>query len=158
MVGVLASKAMTKIASTAPINFLLAVLLVLTLSACRPPDNADVVRGSDTNQANNTEAPDNGVRVSTEVVGEPALGSSAVRVYVLHNNAAADGATVQITGDMTHAGMEPVISDAVQLEAGLYETQDFSFTMSGDWFITADVTLASGETSSDVISLTVPGN
>lgn len=153
----LASKAMTKIVFT---HFLLAVLLVLTvtLSACRPPDNADVVRGSDANPTSNTEAPDNGVRVSTEVVGEPALGSSAVRVYILHNNAAAEGATVQVTGDMTHAGMEPVISSAPQVEPGLYETQDFTFTMSGDWFITTDVTLATGETASNVISLTVPGN
>ncbi len=99
------------------------------------------------------------MRVFTEVVGEPAMGAQAVRVYILQDdNAAAEGATVQVTGDMTHAGMEPVISEAVQIEPGLYETQDFSFTMSGDWFITADVTLASGETASDVISLTVPGN
>lgn len=141
--------------------------LLFVLSACRPPDNADVVRGSDANQTNQTnaapdapenDAPENGVRVFTEVVGEPALGAQAVRVYILQENAAAEEATVQVTGDMTHAGMEPVISEAVQLEPGLYETQDFSFTMSGDWFITADVTLASGETASDVISLTVPGN
>lgn len=161
----LASKAMTKIASA---NFLFLVLLVvmITLSACRPPDNADVVRGSDANQASSqtrsqtpgNQAPDNGVRVSIEVVGEPALGSSAVRVYILHNNTVPEGATVQVTGDMTHAGMEPVISEATQIEPGLYETQDFTFTMSGDWFITADVTLATGETANDVISLTVPGN
>ena len=137
---------------------------VLMLSACRPPDNADVVRGSDANSdANQTSpsnqaAPENGVRIFTEVVGEPTMGAQAVRVYILQENDAAEGATVQVTGDMTHAGMEPVISEAVQIEPGLYETQDFSFTMSGDWFITAEVTLATGETSSDVISMTVPGN
>lgn len=160
----LASTAM-KIANVS--YLILLSTLLFALSACRPPDNADVVRGSDANQTGNqtnqtgnqtNEAPANGVRVFTEVVGEPAMGSQAVRVYILQENAAAEDATVQVTGDMTHAGMEPVISDAVQIEPGLYETQDFSFTMSGDWFITADVTLASGETASDVISLTVPGN
>jgi len=163
----LASKTMTKIAKNL-FSFVLVAVISLALHACRPPDNADVVRGSDANQTSNQtsdapdnapdNAPNNGVRVFTEVVGEPALGGAAVRVYILQENAAAEGATVQVTGNMTHAGMEPVISPAPQLEPGLYETQDFSFTMSGDWFITADVTLASGETVSDVISLTVPGN
>lgn len=150
----LASKTM-KLANLA---YLVLASTLLLLSACRPPDNANVVRGSDANQNQTSDAP-NGIRVFTEVVGEPAMGAQAVRVYILQeDNAAAEDATVRVTGDMTHAGMEPVISEAVQIEPGLYETQDFSFTMSGDWFITADVTLANGETASDVISLTVPGN
>ncbi|MEM7735632.1 MAG: FixH family protein [Deinococcota bacterium] len=135
-------------------RFFVLVMLLLLVS-CRPPDNADVVRGSDA-RANQTSLPED-LRVLTEVIGDPQVGEQQVRVYILQENQAVEDATVQITGDMTHAGMEPVFADAPQTEPGLYETQDFAFTMSGDWFITADITLSDGRTASDVLSLTVPG-
>jgi hypothetical protein len=130
------------------------LLTLVLLVACRPPDNADVVRGSDA--ATQTSLPED-IRVLTEVIGDPQVGEQQVRVYILQENQAVEDATVQITGDMTHAGMEPVFADTQQIEPGLYETQDFAFTMSGDWFITADITLPDGRTASDVLSLTVPG-
>jgi hypothetical protein len=42
---------------------------------------------------------------------------------------------------MTHAGMEPVITEATATENGLYQTEDFAFTMAGDWILQAEVTL-----------------
>lgn len=57
-------------------------------------------------------------------------------------------ATVTVRGDMTHAGMIPVIPDAVTTaEDGIYSIP-FEFTMGGDWIITVDVTLANDETAS----------
>ncbi len=57
-------------------------------------------------------------------------------------------ATVSVRGDMTHAGMVPVIPDSVTTaEDGVYSIP-FEFTMGGDWIITVDVTLANEETAS----------
>ena len=57
-------------------------------------------------------------------------------------------ATVSVRGDMTHAGMVPVIPDPVTTaEEGVYSIP-FEFTMGGDWIITVDVTLANDETAS----------
>ncbi|GAB5490474.1 MAG: hypothetical protein Phog2KO_06890 [Phototrophicaceae bacterium] len=57
-------------------------------------------------------------------------------------------ASVSVQGDMTHAGMIPVIPDAVSTaEEGVYAIP-FEFTMGGDWIITVDVTLANGEVAS----------
>lgn len=57
-------------------------------------------------------------------------------------------ATVSVRGDMTHAGMVPVIPDPVTTaEDGVYSIP-FEFTMGGDWIITVDVTLANEETAS----------
>ena len=54
-------------------------------------------------------------------------------------------ASVSVRGDMTHAGMIPVIPDAVTTaEEGVYSIP-FEFTMGGDWIITVDVTLANDE-------------
>lgn len=56
------------------------------------------------------------------------------------------GATVKIEGNMSHAGMKPVFSDAHEVGNGDYATDDFEFTMGGDWIITASITLADGTT------------
>ena len=57
-------------------------------------------------------------------------------------------ATVSVRGDMTHAGMVPVIPDPVTTaEEGVYSIP-FEFTMGGDWIITVDVTLANDEIAS----------
>lgn len=130
----------------------LAVLLLLTLAACRP-----TAAPEQTGAAEGTTA--SGVRVSLELAGEPAVGPAEVRVYLLGgDNEAVNGASVSITGTMTHAGMEPVFSDAVRVEDGLYRTEDFTFTMAGDWFVQAEVTLADGTRAGDEITVSVPGS
>ncbi len=53
------------------------------------------------------------------------------------------GASVSLKGDMTHAGMTPVFSDAVDEGDGRYRTT-FEWTMAGDWILTVTGTLADG--------------
>jgi hypothetical protein len=53
------------------------------------------------------------------------------------------GATVEIEGNMSHAGMAPVFAQAIEKEPGQYEAP-LEFTMGGDWFILAKVTLPDG--------------
>jgi hypothetical protein len=69
--------------------------------------------------------------------------------------AAPSGAQVEVTGDMTHAGMMPVIATATETEPGLYQTEDFAFTMAGDWILSAEIELPDGGTSSTEASVSV---
>src|SRR5690606_4271195 len=79
----------------------------------------------------------------------PAVGDATLLVTVTTDDGTpVNDATVSVRGDMTHAGMVPVIPDAVsEAEDGVY-TIPFEFTMGGDWIVTVDVTLANGDTAS----------
>ncbi len=55
-----------------------------------------------------------------------------------------DGATVEVEGNMTHAGMTPVFVQTTASEQGRY-TVPFEWTMAGDWIVTVRVTLPGGE-------------
>jgi len=47
---------------------------------------------------------------------------------------------------MTHAGMVPVVTTAVEHQPGRYRADDFRFAMAGDWIVSAVATLADGRT------------
>ena len=129
-------------------RFLVVTLLILV--GCRPPEN--------TGQAASGAEPQGGVRVSLELPEEPAVGPAEVRVYLLGgDNEAVSGASVTVTGTMTHAGMEPVITEAVLAEEGLYVAEGFNFNMAGDWLLEAEVTLPDGGEVTEERAVTVPG-
>ena len=52
-------------------------------------------------------------------------------------------ATVSIKGDMSHAGMQPVLGESSSATNGVY-TIPYEWTMAGDWFVTIDVNFADG--------------
>jgi hypothetical protein len=52
---------------------------------------------------------------------------------------------IDVRGDMSHAGMTPVLVTAAKGEAGIYAVP-FEWTMAGDWFITITGTLPDGRT------------
>jgi hypothetical protein len=54
-----------------------------------------------------------------------------------------DGATLQIKGDMTHAGMVPVVVTVSESVSGSYSTP-FDWTMAGDWILTVQAHLPDG--------------
>lgn len=54
-------------------------------------------------------------------------------------------ASVEVEGNMNHAGMVPVRASAEPRGDGRYVTRDFRFTMAGDWIITAQVVLSDGK-------------
>jgi len=58
---------------------------------------------------------------------------------------AINGARVNLEGDMTHAGMGPVIAEAKEMGAGRYQAP-FEFSMDGDWVVLVHITLPSGQT------------
>lgn len=123
-------------------RYLLAALFVLlALTACRPP--------ADREAANVGE-------VSVELLTRPArVGPAAIDVRVTRSGEPVGGASVRVTGDMTHAGMVPVLADATEVEPGLYRSDGFAFDMAGDWMITADVTYRDGERDQGTLAVSV---
>ena len=122
------------------------LLLSLTLTSCRPPSGG-AAAGSAAE----------GRTVSATFVGKPALGEVPLRVTVLMNGAPVSGAQVEVTGDMIHAGMAPVLAEAEEQGDGTYETQNFAFDMAGDWILTVDVTYPDGVKLSKNLAASVPG-
>lgn len=58
-------------------------------------------------------------------------------------------ATVDIKGDMSHAGMQPVLGESSSSNGeGMYMIP-YEWTMAGDWFVTVNVTLADGTVGSE---------
>jgi len=64
------------------------------------------------------------------------------------------GATVEVEGNMNHAGMVPELADAEELGDGRYAA-DIEFTMGGDWFFVVTVKTQAGERVERVVE--VPG-
>jgi len=60
------------------------------------------------------------------------------------NGAPISGGDVVLRGDMTHAGMQPVITPMREVGHGRYQTDRFQFTMAGDWIVTVEATLPDG--------------
>jgi hypothetical protein len=134
-------------------TMVLAVLLVVALSGCRQAVDGTPLA---TNQPNNavsqpTALPTYKLTLSTE----PATLSVGNSVLVF-DLTAPDGSPVptdqvrllSAQGDMTHAGMVPVIEDGRAAsfatdQVGRYEMA-FNFNMGGDWMITATATLTDG--------------
>ena len=55
---------------------------------------------------------------------------------------------IVVEGNMTHAGMAPVIDTARAEDPGRYGISDFGFTMAGDWILTIRGILPNGDTVS----------
>lgn len=68
-----------------------------------------------------------------------------------------DGARLHIKGDMTHAGMQPVLAEIAGGAGGTYETP-FEWTMGGDWIVTVTATLPDGRTTARQFTYTVEGD
>jgi hypothetical protein len=53
-------------------------------------------------------------------------------------------ARITLEGNMTHPGMAPVFAEAKETAAGNYSCP-LKFSMAGDWFVTARITLSDGQ-------------
>ncbi len=124
-------------------------LALLALASCKP--GGDAAQGTASGASGRT-AP--GLRAVVEVKAA-AVGGGVVEVTVRDGDAPVSGATVAVQGDMTHAGMAPVIADAPEAEPGLYRTGEFAFSMAGDWVVTAEVETADGRSATAETFVTV---
>lgn len=91
-----------------------------------------------------------------ELAGPPAIGPAPLQVRLTDTTGAGvTGAAVRVEGDMTHAGMVPVLTEAQEVGDGVYQADDMRFTMAGDWIITVTATV-DGKRSSTVLLVNVP--
>lgn len=87
----------------------------------------------------------------------PVVGSATLRITLTDtNDEPINDASLEIRGDMTHAGMEPVLASIDAGQAGVYEVP-FEWTMGGDWIVTVTATLADGRVANREFDLTVSG-
>lgn len=127
-----------------PVVVLLTTLLLI-LVACKPPSDR-VTTGSASS----------GLTVAIEMSSATRIGDVPITVSVLDAGEPLTGASVRIVGDMTHAGMQPVLRDALEASPGEYRADDFTFTMAGDWIITVNVTAADGRRANAELFTNVP--
>ena len=97
-------------------------------------------------------------RVKLEMAVEPAAPAigPARLIFTLTDVSGTpiNDATLDIEGNMTHAGMVPVLAQATSGQNGQYVVP-FEWTMSGDWIVTVDVLLADGQQFSQQIPVGV---
>lgn len=108
--------------------------LTTLLTACRGPAPSSSARSSGADST----------AIAVELPDDPAVGPADVVVRLTSGGEPVRGAEVEVTGDMTHAGMVPVIAAAEEVEAGVYRTEGFAFDMAGDWVLTVEATLPDG--------------
>jgi hypothetical protein len=75
----------------------------------------------------------------------PAVGPARL-IITLKDSAGApvEGAQLVVEGNMSHAGMVPVVDTAQAEGPGSYGISDFHFTMAGEWVLTLRATLPDG--------------
>lgn len=85
------------------------------------------------------------VQIELTAIPFPAVvGESRLVIRVTHaDGRPIDDARLSIKGDMTHAGMEPVLAETSGGTDGYYEAP-FEWTMGGDWVVTVEAQLADG--------------
>jgi hypothetical protein len=126
---------------------LLVLMSALLLAGCRES-------AQPTPTAATLEQEDIDIEMAVEPA--PAAVGDATLVVTLHDSSGApiDDAAIAVRGDMTHAGMVPVLGDVTSGSNGEYRIP-FEWTMGGDWIITVDITLADGVQISRVYEMTV---
>ena len=116
------------------LNYLLIIVIFGLFSACGGRNSAQT---SNSNYDISVEA------------GSTAVGQTDLMVTVKDQNGTAiNDANVSIKGDMSHAGMRPVLGESSSADDGVY-TIPYEWTMAGDWFVTVNVTFADGSTTTE---------
>ena len=84
----------------------------------------------------------------------PKVGDATLNVTVTHGQQPLAGVQVAVRGDMTHAGMAPVLGSA-KTDAQGKMSLPFKWSMAGDWIVTITVTLADNSQVAQDFNVTV---
>ena len=92
----------------------------------------------------NAKPPD--ITLQYEIAPQPPrVGAATIDLKLTDKNGAlVGGARVDLEGNMSHAGMSPVSSEANEIETGKYRGT-LQLTMAGDWIVLVNVTLSDGQ-------------
>ena len=114
----------------------LVLLLVTFFPACHKP------------------AQNSGITFKYVVTPQPPRVGATTFDLELHDakSEAVSGAHVELEGNMSHAGMSPVVGVAREIEAGKYRGT-LPLTMAGDWIVLVNVTLSNGQKAQHQIEL-----
>lgn len=106
------------------------LLALLVVGGCR----GDMDRG------------DSGLHLEVAISPTPPAVGPARLIITLEDTAGApiEGAEIVVEGNMSHAGMIPVIDTARAEGPGRYGIPAFEFTMAGDWVLTLRAQLPDG--------------
>jgi hypothetical protein len=103
---------------------------------------------------------DEATEVKVELTVEPsppAMGEALLELYLEDDEGnPIEGADLEIKGDMTHAGMEPVFGQFEEFAGGYYHA-NFEWTMGGDWIVTITGILPDGRELVRTFDFTVKG-
>lgn len=104
--------------------------------------------------AANGPAGDLQIRIESE---SHSVGLSPLSIHVTdESDEPVTGANVTVRGDMSHAGMVPVLAEAVETDPGIYRAE-FEWTMAGDWIVTVMVDRPGQEALEQQFDLSVAG-
>jgi hypothetical protein len=71
----------------------------------------------------------------------PQVGMATLNITLRDStNQLIKGADIELEGNMSHPGMEPVLATVKEVKPGQYSAK-IEFTMGGDWFILIESTL-----------------
>ena len=100
--------------------------------------------------------PDDVITIDIQTSPQPAVVGDLTLVIQVFDKKGSPipDAHVDVRGDMTHAGMEPVLAIAQGSIDNEYRIP-FRWTMAGDWVVTVNVVLSSGETFQKTFNFTV---
>ncbi|MDX1412737.1 MAG: FixH family protein [Candidatus Promineifilaceae bacterium] len=92
----------------------------------------------------------------TTVPYPPILGESRLVIQILDiDGTPVDNAQLDIKGDMTHAGMVPILAELDGGGEEGYYNVPIEWTMGGDWIISVRATLPDGSTTEERFDLRV---
>ena len=92
----------------------------------------------------NASSPNAQIRL-TAIPFPAAVGESRLVILILDlAGQPLSDASLSIKGDMTHAGMVPVLAEAQGGDADGYYNVPFEWTMAGDWIVTVEAVLSDG--------------
>lgn len=90
------------------------------------------------------------LRITHEISPQPPrVGPVTLTLHITDlSGKAVSGAQLTLEGNMSHAGMVPVYTDASEIEPGRYQAI-MKLSMAGDWRITVHVTLSGNHKEDD---------
>jgi hypothetical protein len=112
--------------------------------------------GSGCARASRQVSPEKAQITLTTIPYPPILGKSRLVIQITDSaGVLVNDAALDIKGDMTHAGMVPILAQVVGGgEDGTYNVP-IEWTMGGDWIINVQATLPDGTTTSEQFDLRV---
>ena len=123
-------------------------LITLVAAGCRESNGDEIT-------ASNVEI---GVEVETEAESLTVGDATLVVTVTNEDGDPVTDASIEVRGDMDHAGMVPVIREGVtENEDGVYRIP-FEWTMGGDWIVVVEVTLPDETIAAQEFNFVITGD